>query len=143
MGYTTEFEGSFSLNKVLDKETHDFLVKLSNTRRMARKVDKKYGVEGEFYVEDNDENVIDSGIPPKTQPGLWCQWTPTEDGKGLEWDDGEKFYEYEAWLVYIINKILEPKGYVVNGKVKWQGEEMKDRGNLIVKNNKVTTKDLE
>ena len=45
MVYTTEFKGSFSLNKVLDKETHDFLNKLNQTRRMVRIVDKKYGID--------------------------------------------------------------------------------------------------
>jgi hypothetical protein len=37
------------------------------------------------------------------QPGLWCQWVISEDGTKLEWDGGEKFYEYAAWLKYYIN----------------------------------------
>ena len=51
MGYTTEFQGKFKLNKRLDEKTHEFLVNLSSTRRMSRNVDDIYGIEGEFYVE--------------------------------------------------------------------------------------------
>jgi len=140
------------LNKKLHPKIEDFLQKLSSTRRMARNMPEElFGVEGEFYVdagEDlgqdyNNPNVISANEPPKTQPGLWCQWIPTEDGMGLEWDGGEKFYSYTEWIGYIIEKILEPNGYVVNGKVKWQGAEMNDRGIIIVKDNHVDINELE
>lgn len=36
MGYTTEFEGCFVLDKPLTKEEADYLLKLSDTRRMKR-----------------------------------------------------------------------------------------------------------
>jgi hypothetical protein len=149
MGYTTDFTGKFELNKKLDLETYMFLRKLNDTRRMARKVDKKYGVEGEFYVDGNDKtdemffdnkknsNIIDYNVPPKTQPSLWCQWTPTEDAKHIEWDEGEKFYSYIEWLEYIIEKVLKPKGYKLNGEVEYQGEDGSDFGMIVVKNNVV------
>lgn len=139
MGYSTDFFGSFKLNKTLDLETFTFLKKLNETRRMARKVGKEYGIEGEFYVEDDEKNVIDINRSPKTQPGLWCQWTPNRDGTEIEWDGGEKFYEYVAWLEYIIEKVLEPKGYKLTGEVEWQGEDRGDSGKIVVKNNKVKT----
>jgi hypothetical protein len=148
MGYTTDFTGKFELNKKLDLETYMFLRKLNDTRRMARKTDKKYGVEGEFFVdggEDDDRffsnkaksNIIDYNTPPKTQPGLWCQWTPTEDAKHIEWDEGEKFYAYIEWLEYIIEKVLKPKGYKLNGEVEYQGEDPSDFGKIVVKDNVV------
>lgn len=150
MGYTTDFEGRFELNKKLTPTLKTFLTKFNQSRRMARKLPKKYGIEGEFFVDgkgsfgqDNDASVIDNNRPPKTQPGLWCQWTPSEDGKGIEWDGGEKFYEYIPWLEYIIKNFLAPKGYVLNGTVKWQGEEMGDRGKIMVKDNVVTSQVLE
>lgn len=148
MGYTTDFVGEFELNKPLDEETYNFLVKFNETRRMKRKVDPKYGVEGEFYVDGkgmfgqaHDETVIDYNNPPSTQPSLWCQWRPTEDRKFIEWDGGEKFYYYIEWIEYLIDKILAPKGYVLNGKVKWCGEDLNDRGLISIKNNKVTVKE--
>jgi hypothetical protein len=47
------------------------------------------------------------------QSGLWCQWTLTEDKVGIEWDGNEKFYEYKC----IVEKVLTPRGYVLNGVV--------------------------
>jgi len=70
---------------------------------------------------------------------LWLQWIPTEDKMGLEWDQGEKFYEAETWIEYLINKILEPNGYIVNGTVNAQGEDPGDKYNITVINNKVIT----
>jgi hypothetical protein len=141
LGYTTEFTGRFKLNKPLDDETYNYLVKFNETRRMARKLDPKYGVEGEFYVEGtgefgqgHEENVIDHNRPPSTQPSLWCGWRPSEDRKGIEWDGNEKFYGYCEWLAYLIKNFLTPKGYTLSGKVHYQGEESSDNGNIDASN---------
>ena len=135
MGYHTEFKGKFNLNKPLDDETYNFLIKFNETRRMARNTDPKFGVEGEFFVDgfgfrgqDNDPTIIDHNRCPSTQPGLWCQWRPSEDRMHIEWDEGEKFYEYRAWLVYIIKNFLTPKGYTLSGFVSYQGEDSDDNG---------------
>lgn len=151
MGYTTDFEGQLKFNKELEKKDREFLRKLNHTRRMARNLGPEYGVEGEFFVDggggygqDRDDTIIDYNRPPSTQPGLWCQWTPVtyEEGSGLEpgdyleWDGGEKFYNYVEWLQYII-KLLEPKGYKLNGEIEWFGEDRDDRGRIVVKDNDV------
>lgn len=144
MGYTTDFYGTFNLDRKLSEDDYKFLVKLNETRRMARNVEG-YGIEGEFYVDgggmlgqDSESNIINYNQPPKTQPGLWCQWRPTSDGTGIEWDGMEKFYNYVEWLEYIINSILAPRGYVLNGSVEWRGEESGDCGTITVENNKVS-----
>jgi hypothetical protein len=147
MGYTTDFNGKFELNKKLSEEDHKFLTKFAESRRMARNVDPKYGVEGEFYVDGSemfgqgkDSDIINYNQPPKTQPSLWCQWVPTKDGMGLEWDGGEKFYNYIEWLQYIIENILKPRGYVLNGEVYWYGEDNADTGVMVVVDNVVSTR---
>jgi hypothetical protein len=144
MGYTTEFDGKFNLNKKLDKETHEFLTKLATTRRMKRKLPPEYGIEGEFYVDgagyagqDREDSIVDYNKPPSTQPGLWCQWTPTHDGTAIEWDGGEKFYHYVDWIKYIIDKVLAPRGYSLSGVVDWRGEDWSDTGTIVVRDNKV------
>lgn len=144
MGYTTEFDGKFNLNKKLDKETHEFLTKLASTRRMKRKLPTEYGIEGEFYVDgagyagqDREDSIVDYNKPPSTQPGLWCQWVPTEDGTAIEWDGGEKFYHYVDWIKYIIDKVLAPRGYSLSGVVDWRGEDWSDTGTIVVRDNKV------
>ena len=148
MGYHTDFTGEFKLNKPLKTEDLTFLQKLNETRRMARNVDEsKYGIQGEFYVDggghagqNHESNIIDYNRPPRTQPGLWCQWTPNEDGTAIEWDGGEKFYSYVEWIKYLIEKILSPRGYVLNGEVNWYGEDRNDEGIICITDNVVTTK---
>ena len=138
MGYTTEFEGEFKINKQVDEGTYNLLKGLAETRRMKREgLNDVYGIDGEFYVEDDEKNVVDYNTPPKTQPSLWCQWEIQEDRQTICWDGGEKFYDYIAWIRYIIDKILKPRGYELNGEVLWQGEEIRDREKIIVTDNHV------
>lgn len=152
MGYTTEFEGRIELDRALDEELYNLLIKLNHTRRMKRDPEKlkemgftgDYGVEGEFFVEGTgsygqgeDDSILDYNRPPGTQPGLWCQWTPTDDRKGLEWDEGEKFYHAGEWMMYLVDRILKPAGYVANGVIHAQGEDRDDTWDLCVVNNKV------
>jgi len=137
MGYDTTFKGRFKLNKILDPGTHEFLTKLANTRRMKRNVDSMYGVEGEFYVkgtgymgQDHEPNIVNYNGSPRTQPGLWCKWIPSQDGQYIEWDGSEKFYSYIEWIEYIMEKILAPKGYLLSGVVQWIGENRGDIGTM-------------
>jgi hypothetical protein len=148
MGYTTDFSGQFNLNKQLSPKMAQYLKLFNETRRMKRSTDEAFGVQGEFFVfgggdfgQDHEPNIIDFNNPPSTQPSLWCQWTPSDDGMAIEWDGGEKFYSYTEWLVYLINKVLAPNGYVLNGVVQWSGEETGDVGEIIVENNRVYTQE--
>src|SRR5207302_10365455 len=61
------------------------------------------GVDGAFYLggtawdhkgEKNDLSIIDYNQVPAGQFSFYCQWVPTNDGKRLAWDGGEKFYHY-------------------------------------------------
>jgi hypothetical protein len=67
----------------------------------------------------------------------------TEDGRELEWDGGEKFYHYVEWLQYLIENFFSRWGIEINGTVKWQGEDMDDRGRIEVVQNMVNTTELE
>jgi hypothetical protein len=145
MGYTTDFSGRFELDKPLAPKMKKFLTLLNETRRMKRNVDEAFGIEGEFFVfgtgnygQDQDNSIVDYNQQPSTQASLWCQWVPNEDGTAIEWDGGEKFYAYSEWLFYLINKILAPNGYTLNGTVIWQGEETGDVGKIHVVDNVVT-----
>ena len=141
MGYDTRFSGKFLLNKKLDKDIYNLLVGLATTRRMKRNVGSEYGIEGEFYFEDDEHdtyfqnpstNIIDDNKPPSSQPSLWLQWIPTKDGKSIRWDGNEKFYKYVEWLEYLLRRILLPRGYYLSGVVKFQGEDDDDRGTIEV-----------
>ena len=96
MGYTTDFSGQFDLDRPLDDETYKLLVGLADTRRMevGFKQEHGFGIDGEFYIgQDLPEGVkpiyLDQNTPPRTQPGLWCHWEPTEDRLHLQWNECE------------------------------------------------------
>jgi hypothetical protein len=155
MGYTTDFYGTFKVEPPLNEAEITYLEKFSRTRRMERRsgpyttdsVSVGHGQEG---IED----VINYNHPPSGQPGLWCQWTPSEDGSGIEWDGGEKFYYSAEWIAYLIEHFLMPdcvakkaepekfKDFVphtVSGQVMAEGEESGDIWQITVKDNFVTT----
>jgi hypothetical protein len=79
---------------------------------------------------------------PSDSPGGYCQWQVTDDGAGIEWDREEKFYDYVKWLEYLTAKRLAPWGYVLNGRVTWQGESRDDRGVITVDANVVKVRKL-
>ena len=159
MGYTTDFYGSVTFNKPITEELKNYINKFGETRRMKRDVEKikktfpdwekncfngNLGVDGEYFVggdgfmgQDRDDSIVNYNYPPETQPGLWCQWMIDDDGN-LVWDGGEKFYEYGEWLTYLIDNFLAPSGYVCNGEIEFQGEDMNDFGTIHVKDNVVT-----
>lgn len=160
MGYTTTFDGKFNLNKRLFDSEAIYLLEFSRTRRMKRNpailqsipdsareaVGLPLGEEGCYFVnekwdEDSEVSVVNYNRPPKTQPGLWCQWIPTTDGSGIRWNGREKFYYYVEWLQYIINNFIEPWGYVLSGEVNWQGEEVADVGMIWVEHNVIISPD--
>ena len=89
-----------------------------------------------IITDINDERHED----PKF-PGTWCQWT-IEDGV-LQWDGGEKFYNYVEWLRYLIDNFFEKWNIKLNGTIKWRGEYMSDIGKIIVEDNKVTVIEFE
>jgi len=165
MGYTTEFKGAFYLDKPLEKRHAEYLLDFAKSRRYKRdsksterlldysreNVNLPIGNEGEYYVGNDSSSLVDYNSPPSTQPGLWCQWVPGHEETPLEeitdelqansivWDEGEKFYEYIPWLIYIIDNFLKPWGYVLNGEVEYFGELREDYGTIVCKNNNVSS----
>jgi hypothetical protein len=85
---------------------------------------------------NENERRIENGL---CQPGLWCHWIITEDCQYLEWDGGEKFYNYLEWLQYHINHFFDKWGIKLNGNISWQGEDDEDKGIIVVRNNKIKT----
>lgn len=114
MGYTTDFQGRFKLSEPLTVEQKNTLDEFADTRH-------------------GGNTEVEAG-----KPGFWCQWRPTQDGEGLEWDGGEKFYNYTEWLNYIVENFLKPWGLTLNGTVHWRGEEFGDNGKIEVDNNVIT-----
>jgi len=115
MGYTTDFTGSFKLNKKLSESDYRFLMEFNDTRHNG---------ESEF----------------KDTPGIWCGWIPSEDRESIEWDGGEKFYSYIPWIKWLMVNYLGPRGYTLDGEVEWQGEDSRDIGKIIINDGEVSYK---
>lgn len=158
MGYTTQFDGEFTLDKPLAPEHKAYLDALATTRRMKRNpaitatfpdpvreaAGLPLGDDAEFYVgstasfgQDRTPDVVDYNDTPSDQPGLWLQWIPDEKGSVIEWDGNEKFSFYVEWLEYLIAKLLTPWGYKLSGEVGWSGEGSSDHGVIYVNGDKV------
>lgn len=118
---------------------------------------------GGFAGQDHDKSVIDNNTPPgqlgykdgdfntrlnenqrrteagECQPGLWCQWVVEGDYEQvLQWNGGEKFYNYVEWLKYLINHFFSKWDVKLNGEIKWFGEDRNDIGQILVVDNVVT-----
>lgn len=108
MGYTTDFTGEWKVTPPLTKRRVEILTKFAGERH-----------EGGTF------------------PDYWCQWVPTSNGEYINWDGGEKFYEYGPWIEYLIKTYLTPWGCKLNGEVEWQGEDSDDRGMIRITDNVV------
>ena len=108
----TDFYGNFVLNRPLTPE-----------HRMVL----------EEFAEEEHDRVGADGMPPTT----YCQWRPTENGTGLEWDGIEKFYYYGEWLEYLVSHFLKSWGYTLNGTVRYDGWTEGVTGTIQVTDNEV------
>jgi hypothetical protein len=153
MGYTTDFYGSIAIDPPLNEAECDYLRRFAETRRMDRERGP-YFVDGSGpYGQGEDSDVRDRNARAAGQPGLWCQWVPNDEGTCLEWDGGEKFYEAEQWMAYLIthflrlgahaNAAVDPQfadftfDHILDGEIEAIGEEPDDRWLLRVAHNEV------
>ena len=129
MGYSTDFSGGLNIEPQL--------------------TDEQVSEINDFSSERHGGNVSHSGFP-----GFYCQWVITEykvkkpDGEQttvqiLEWDGGEKFYDYIDWLKYLIKHFFSKWNVLLNGEITWEGEDHDDRGKIVVTNNVVDVYDID
>lgn len=154
MGYTTEFYGRVTIDPPLNEQEIIYLRKFNESRRMDRAKGPYFVDGGGWMGQDREADVRDYNNPPKGQPGLWCQWVPTDDGTAIEWDGGEKFYCSVEWMEYIIEHFLAPNAkaksvlpflqanHTVNGVIRAEGEERDDVWELVVEDNNVSRRSV-
>ncbi|MFJ1706274.1 hypothetical protein [Kitasatospora sp. NPDC088346] len=152
MGYTTTFIGRIAVEPPLNGQEIAYLRKFADTRRMDR-------TNGPYYVDGtgpagqgHDADIRGFNTPPAGQPGLWCQWEPTDDGAAIGWNRHEKFYNATEWMAYLVDHFLRPGAHaqdgpgfesftfdhVLNGVIEAQGEESWDTWQLTVRDNEVS-----
>lgn len=60
-----------------------------------------------------------------------CPWET--DGNGLYIYGAKKAYQWEHWLQSLLERFFDPKHVILDGLMRYQGEDFKDRGCLLVR----------
>jgi len=110
MGYTTDFVGWVQIDPPLNEHETEYLRAFSRTRRWDRP-GGKYVVLPHPLAEDEptlDDRSDAHNRPAHGEPGPWCPWLPSTDGRVLAFDGREKAYDAVAWLRYLIRAFLAP-----------------------------------
>ena len=117
MGFSTIYLNPFHFDRQIDQEHANILIAFSQTEH-----------------EDESGRPGGRGMPPT----YYCQWVPTDDRMGLEWDKNEKFYFGLDWLEYLIENFIQPWGYTLNGESPWYVDDFQEAGFLRITDNVVT-----
>lgn len=107
MGYETTFIGVIAVDPPLNQPEIAYLRRFAQSRRMLRGRGPYYCGTG-FGGQDQEPDIQDYNQPDPGQPNLWCKWEPTDDGRGIQWNGWEKFYDAEKWMLYLIRTFLSP-----------------------------------
>jgi hypothetical protein len=119
MGYTTEFQGEIKITPELTASQIIFIESMHGDMR-----------------EWNPEDATRLDF-------TWFDWELNEARDGLHWDGTEKFYDADEKMKYLIDRCVEKYPQLkFNGVIQAQGEDFDDRWQLIVKNNKVSRKEV-
>ena len=134
MAYCTNFVGRFELNRQLTEAEYAYLLEFSYTNRIKRDcnifnlipdpireaVGLPLGIDGEYFVSSVKNFVPPDGgrvmyyyCPPISQPGLFCYWFPSLDGKHLEEPVIDKIFYYNRGKYGLEGQSIEvPAGHV-------------------------------
>jgi hypothetical protein len=110
MAYEIVVFGSLAIEPPLNRDEVEYLQAFSQSRRVLRERGP-YAVEQTAGYEVPDSptvmaDVLDNGRPAEDQPGLWCPWTVSDDGRQLEWDEIVEHNSHADWLHYLIAHFL-------------------------------------
>lgn len=153
----TRFDGNFLLDKPLTPEHKDALQAFADRPHMKwntqllndypdlppEAIGLPIGTYGCYFIggleSDDDRSWVEHSAvicptPPAVPPYL-VRWSPDEEEKWAQ-QDGKKFYI--DWLRFQLNDFLIPWGYVLNGRVTWEGELPGDVGTIVVQDNAIT-----
>lgn len=105
MGYTTKFSGHIALSRPL-------------TMAEAKQI---------LEFNEDPDFIPDGNRPSRS----YMQWVPSETLNAIVWDGQEKFYDYEPWLLWLL-QLLSSKGIQASGELRWRGESSDDIGRILV-----------
>lgn len=78
-----------------------------------------FGEEGEYCLAPTPITHKDKAVP-STQPSIWCNWTVSDDGKYLSWDNSLVASTNHGleWLNYLLKNFFKRWDNDVSGTVK-------------------------
>lgn len=149
MGYDTSFNGTLTVTPPLNEHEATFLTDFTETRHTSTE-HGPLDISAGWNARGND--------PQHGKPEIWCHWVADDDGN-LVWDEQEKTYGHDQWLVWLIERLFGPNSrdfvqahagederlqhftsdHVINGYVEAQGEDYDDRWRIKVTDNVVET----
>ncbi|MGH3658060.1 MAG: hypothetical protein ACRDUA_15505 [Micromonosporaceae bacterium] len=101
------------MNPPLNEHETEYLRAFSATRRWDRPAGPHVVLPHPLADDEPDDADIDSyNRPAPGEPGLWCPWTATTDGRAISFDGMEKAYRPVEWLRYLIDTFLAPDATV-------------------------------
>ena len=131
MGYQTDFEGAIAVRPAL---SDDFVQRWNTATE---------GTPGKAYVSSSQYGKTDypDMLPGFEHPDIhhWCNWEleADDDRTLIQWNGGENFCQYDAWLQALVDCILrEFPASEFTGEIEWDGEERGDLGKLYVVRNR-------
>lgn len=120
MGYYTSFSGEFYFDKPVTDEHQAVFDELINT--------------------DSDAFKLSAAEVKTRLAGGWCPWVLEKDfgdEYGVHCPESCKAYEFEYWLLYIVENFAKPFGYTLTGLVSWYGEDNSDMGRVEIRDNEL------
>jgi len=63
----------------------------------------------------------------------------SEDRVYIRPEEGESRHGVRLWLQLLLQYVLVPLGYTLNGEVLWEAEDPDDRGGIFIKDNQLET----
>lgn len=167
MGYSVNYYGSIDIEPPLDSELHERINAWLACHHAQYDVDKIYQVDPDADLHTVDGNPVGENgwnwvkvfIDPHSpayepylpaviderhsdpMPSLWSDLILEHDYKMgsavLKWNGIEKSYEIPSWIEILIQNVLAPNGYVLNGVLSWEGDDNDDTGSIRVVDNDV------
>lgn len=117
-------KGHLTANQPMPTQVVQLINALGTSDRLARDVSQigvQFGIEGEFYTQDEVASVLAPARPPSTQPSTAMDWYVSEDGLHLcHRNDADTLLHVDKWLHYLIVRVLQPNGITISGEMTFE-----------------------
>jgi hypothetical protein len=84
-----------------------------------------------------------AALADRSRPAAACHWKPSPDGAALVWNDVQNFRDYDVWLQFLVAQFFAPHGHVLDGEMRFSGEDDADEGVIRITRNRVMVEQIE